>query len=497
MDRKNTIIRGTFLLTAAGIIAKIIGFYYRIFLNNQIGAAGLGLYQLIFPVFVMGLAFCCVGLQTSLSRMIAANEDNYSYCVKILYTAVFYSTFLAAVVMIICYFNSEYIAINFLKNEYCSPLVKILSFAFIPAAIHSCISGYYYGKKKTFLPAVSQLVEQISRVVIVYLLFKLPIDKIESVVWGLVIGEGFGAILSITYFFFEKDKKRLVKQNKNITKELFSQAIPLTFNRIGTNLLQSVESVIFPLLLCQYGYSNEEALAFLGILTGMALPLIMFPSALTNSLSVLLLSDVANSKSKQNKAQIRKTVEYTIECTMLLGIFCLGFFFINGDKIGLLIFNSKTAGYYIRIMAFLSPFVYISSVLGSIVHGLGKTFIYFIFNLVTMLIKLVLMWCFMPVYGVKVYVDILLITMLSMCIFLMFILRSEVKYKIHLYEWIVKPVIYMFAGFWVVIFCELVIKKAGILHPAVILSIDCMGYCIPFMFVLKKGYGLIKPEKNL
>ena len=328
--KKNILLQGG-ILSGAGIITKIIGFYYRIFLNNEIGASGLGMYQLVFPVFVMGLAICSVGIQTSLSRMVAANENNYNYCIKILYTAIFYSCLLSFIVMAICYFYADFIAMHFIKNASCAPLIRILSFSFIPASIHSCISGYCYGKEKTGLPSFSQLIEQVSRVVAVYLLFKLPIDKVDVVMWGLVIGEAFGALISIKYIFIEKSK--VTSANKvsvnilSLSKNLFAQAVPLTFNRIGTNFLQSIEAIIFPILLCRYGYSNDEALSFLGIITGMALPLLLFPSALTNSLSVLLLSDVANSKAKKNTMQIRKTIEYTIECTTLIGIFCLGFLF--------------------------------------------------------------------------------------------------------------------------------------------------------------------------
>ena len=79
-------IQGTFLLTLAGFISKIIGFCYRIFLTNQIGAEGIGIYQLIFPVYVMCLSLCTIGLQTALSRMIAEQHDNERNARKILRT---------------------------------------------------------------------------------------------------------------------------------------------------------------------------------------------------------------------------------------------------------------------------------------------------------------------------------------------------------------------------------------------------------------------------
>jgi len=526
MNRKNAIIRGTFLLTLAGIITKIIGFYYRIFLNKQIGATGLGLYQLVFPVFIMGFAFCCVGIQTSMSRMIAEHVNDSRTCMKILTTATFYSVVLSCVVWWFCYYKSEFIAVQFLKNQNCTMLVRILGFSFVPASIHSCISGYYYGLKKTALPAISQLLEQISRVIIVYFMLKLPENKLNIVMWGLVLGEGFGAIVSVTYLFFDKmignfnrTKASYCSSNKNtrvlrytngfisMTRELFSQAVPLTLNRIGTNFLQSVEAVLFPMLLCRFGYSNNDALMYFGILTGIAMPLIMFPSALTNSLSVLLLSDVAELNSNNDKRKIKNTIEYTIEYTVLLGIFCVGLFLITGNDIGRVIFNSDTAGYYIKLIAFLCPFIYLTSVLRSVLYGLGKTMHFFVCNIIILVTRLVFMWMFMPVYGVNSYIFILLIGQIAMTLFVLAVLKKSSGIQFDFTKWIMIPFFCVACAFIIIkLNGSLVVHilqnclsqkaKAGLSNPALILAVNCFLYCVPFMIYFKKVYSLLKFEKN-
>lgn len=526
MSRKNTIIRGTFLLTFAGIITKIIGFYYRIFLNNHIGAAGLGLYQLVFPVFIMGFAFCCIGIQTSMSRMIAEHTNDSVICIKILTVATFYCVLLSCAVWFLSYFKSDWIALYFLKNKDCSPLVKILAFSFVPASVHSCISGYYYGMKKTVLPALSQLLEQISRVIIVYFMLKLPENKLNIVMWGLVFGECVAAFVSLTYLLFDNMinshnttssfiKKNFVNNSvfsrtkilKKMTKELFNQAIPLTLNRIGTNFLQSVEAILFPIMLCEFGYNNNDAITCFGILTGITMPLIMFPSALTNSLSVLLLSDVAEQNSNNNNRKIRNTIEYTVEYTVLLGIFCFGMFFIMGDKIGTIIFSSNMAGYYIKLMSFLCPFIYLSSVLKSVLYGLGKTMHFFVCNIVVLISRLIFMWVFMPYYGVNSYIFIMLTGQIAMTIFVIIELKISTNMRFDFTKWIIRPIICVIASFVLIKSAEHIsyifngkcfwgIKKAGLSTPAFYLAINCLLYCIPFMIYFKKVYSLLKAQKN-
>ena len=72
MNLKNAFLRGTLLLTFAGLISRFMGFFYRIFLANMIGAEGMGIYQLIFPIYSVCFSLCASGIETSVSKLTAA-----------------------------------------------------------------------------------------------------------------------------------------------------------------------------------------------------------------------------------------------------------------------------------------------------------------------------------------------------------------------------------------------------------------------------------------
>ncbi len=74
MSEKHIILKGAFILTAVGFINRIIGFFYRIFLSQAIGAEGMGIYQLIFPVYAMTFSLAVSGIQTSISKYVAAKN---------------------------------------------------------------------------------------------------------------------------------------------------------------------------------------------------------------------------------------------------------------------------------------------------------------------------------------------------------------------------------------------------------------------------------------
>lgn len=71
MTEKHIILKGTFVLTLAAFISRFLGFFYRMYLSHTFGEANVGLYQLIFPVYTLGIAITCAGIQTALSRHVA------------------------------------------------------------------------------------------------------------------------------------------------------------------------------------------------------------------------------------------------------------------------------------------------------------------------------------------------------------------------------------------------------------------------------------------
>ena len=323
--KKNPIITGTVILTATGVISRVIGFFYRIFLSRNIGEEGMGIYQLLAPVMALSFSLTAAGIQTSISKHVAAYEARREHrsSVSVLMCGLFLSVFLSLAMGFILFEYSIPISNRFLLEERCAPLVRIYALSLPFAAVHSCINGYYYGLKKTSVPSVTQLIEQLVRVLSVYIIFfycgKYHLEpKVSVAVAGLVLGEIVSSLLSvlaITRFYSKSSRKRkhYLPQMPSYhiagqLKPLLMLAIPLSVNRIVLNFLQSIEAIHLPRQLCVFGLTTSQALSIYGVLTGMALPLILFPQAITGSISVLLLPYVSEADAKGNPAKISKAV---------------------------------------------------------------------------------------------------------------------------------------------------------------------------------------------
>lgn len=429
--QKHPLIAGTIILTVTGFVSRIIGFFYRIYLSRLFGEEGMGIYQLLSPVLALSFSLTAAGIQTAISKFVASETStgDYKYSLRVLLTGLTLSTALSFLCMAFILEFSEWIATVFLLEPRTASMLRIVALSLPLSAVHSCINGYFYGIKKAEIPAAAQLVEQIFRVGSVFLVTMIGTQKgeeptINVAVLGLVIGEAISMLVCIiaAYKRFAtlslhppkpakvpslKGQISLTLGSKtsfyDILKALLTLAVPLSLNRVVINFLQSIEAIYIPNRLLLFGYDTQTALSVYGVLTGMAMPLIMFPSALTNSVSVLLLPLVAEADATGNQTTIKRAVNKTIRYSTLLGIVCMIIFLIGGRPAGIYLFDSPLAGHFILTLSFICPFLYLSSTLSSIINGLGKPGIVFITNVTALLIRLLFVFFTIPLYGITGY----------------------------------------------------------------------------------------------
>lgn len=404
---RHPLLTGTLLLTVAGLITRIIGFFYRIFLSHTIGAEGVGIYQLIFPLYALTFSLTVSGIQTAISRFVAqAAASSKCSCNSRCYltAGLILSLFLSFLCTILLYVFAQPLAVHFLEEPRCTVLLQILSLTIPFGAIHACINGYYYGLKKTFVPAASQLFEQLVRVGCVFLIYQISLEQqrpvtVSMAVWGLVAGEIGSVLFSISFIGRGKTQgNRLLG-----LKQIFLMSAPLCANRVLVNLLQSLEATMIPGQLRHYGYSVSESLSVYGVLTGMALPMVLFPSVITNSVSVMLLPIIAEAQEKKEQRYIRSAVKKTCFYSLILGFSCTLCFLLLGNWMGKVLFANQLAGTFIVILGWMCPFLYLSTTLSSILNGLGKTTTTFTLNIIGLSIRIAFVVWGIPAFGIKAY----------------------------------------------------------------------------------------------
>jgi len=414
-----------------------MGFFYRIFLSHTFGEEGVGLYQLIFPVYSLCFALTAAGLETAISRTVAQKVSlgRKKEARQILMLGLVLSVLLSCACVLILQGNAAYIAEKLLGDARCEPLLIPLSYALPFAAIHSCICGYCYGMKETKIPALSQVVEQVTRIISVYVFYLILMKKGDDVtitiaVLGLVIGE----MLSALYAAKSLTRSSHVLSHLNITytdfvhrfRELMPLSLPLTANRVLINLLQSIEAISIPARLQLYNHSTSEALSIYGVLTGMALPCILFPSAITSSISIMLMPTVAEIQTTDNRDDMVNIIKKVAGSCFILGLSCCFIFLVLGNWMGTVLFGSSTAGKFIITLAWMCPFLYTNSALLSVINGLGKTAYTFLINSLGLLIRIGSVFAAIPLFGIQGYLWGMLASQLIVSICAGIVLKKEI-----------------------------------------------------------------------
>ncbi len=419
---KNAIIKGTFILTATGFLTRLIGFFFRSFLSHTFGEEQMGLYQLIFPIYALCFSLSSAGIESALARCVAQKislgKKKEADC--ILYQALLISLSLSLVLVFLLRKYASVLSIYILGDLRCEELLRTLAFGLPFASIHNCICGYYLGQKKTKIPALAQLIEQLIRVGAVYMVYKIMQNNhSQASIWiavlGLVIGEIASAIYCVRYFSSRSHLRlalSIIYHNRHLSKDLLSLAIPLTSSRILMNLLQSVESISIPLCLQKYGYTNSEALSTYGVLIGMALPCILFPTAVTNSVSTMLLPTVAEIEAADDLFRLKQLIRRVIFFGFGLGAVCGITFLFFGSLAGRILFDSTLAGDFIQTLAWICPFMYMNTTLLSILNGLGKANSSFVNNVCGLAVRISGVWFGIGMFGMNGYLWGLLISQL-------------------------------------------------------------------------------------
>lgn len=493
MSTSHPLIKGTIILTLSGFITKIMGFFYKIFLSHAIGATGLGIYQLVFPIYGLAMTLAASGIQIGISRFCgsAFSSQNPKKSWGYFLTGTIFSGIISVLLTILLYSHADLISFYIIKEERCTPLLQIVALSILPSVLHNCINSWYYAKKQTEIPAFSHLLEQGIRILVSWLIYQTLLKQTTEAtpalaVWGMFFGEVSACIFSVLCFFIHNRKLIYfsLPTLKVCAKELYCFSFPLTLNRLLFACLQSIESILIPQRLLLFGSSSTRALELYGILTGMTLPFLMFPSSLTTSASTVLMPMVAGEQAQGNSLKIQSTIEKTLKYCLMLGIFAMVIFFLYGNDLGMTIFHNAEAGTYLQTLAFLCPFFYLNGTLSSILTGLGKTGLCLLQNVIGLTIRIGFILFMIPNWGMVGYLWGLLVSQFVVTLLNVFFIYHQIAFHFSFLREFVYPTA---AAILSVSISFILYQQIISLHlfPTILILLSALGICgICYIFLL-------------
>lgn len=368
--KKNKFIMSTLILVIGGFITKILGMIIKIIMTRMVGTEGIGLYMLINPTFVLFIAICTLGMPIAISKLVSEEKRNNK---KIVFSALSIAIFINIFLMIFIILSASFIANNLLhdKRTYYPILAIGLVLPFI--SISSILRGYFFGKQKCFPHVLSNIIEDITRLVTIILFIPFFLKKgINIAVTFLVLSNILSELASILILFiflpknFKLTKKDITPNLDNI-KDILEISLPST----GSRLIGSIGMFLEPIILT-YFLSNDYIVLEYGILNGYVMPLILLPSFFTSAISQALLPVISNAYVKNNKKYVLKKIKQAIFYSLLIGIPATLIFVLVPNIPLNIIYNTNQGINYIKFLAPICLLHYIQSPLTSSLQAINK-----------------------------------------------------------------------------------------------------------------------------
>ena len=520
MYMKNNVLKGTVILIVASVIAKILGAIYRVPLVGLIGTNGIGLFQLIFPVYALFLVIASNGLTTAVAKIISikTNENEFHYARKFIRVSLLFAFLVGVFFSVILMLFSPFIA-----NIQGYSDAKICYYAIAPSIILVCVisvlKGYFQGLQNMTPSAMSQIIEQLTKLCFALFLAKLYIKK------GMIYGV-FGSLLGITiseicttlflmiwYFIHIKKNKYFTKvenrqdSKSSMLKLLIKESFPIMLNGMILPLVSAVESVLIVFLLSKAGVGKEVALRVYGLEDGMVGSLINMPIVIAVAISTALLPNLTADFNSNNISSVKTKCEIAIKYVLLISLPCMFIYLFSADKIIYFLYanglNSTKLDQFLiatNLLKFSSVnIVYLSllNTLTMILQSANKSFTPVRNLIIACTLKIVLNFIFVTnptfnIYGI-VITDIICY---SLCCLLNIIsIRKLVNIKLQLFKTFIFPIISLGGMFVTMKVCEVCL--INILSSRMLLISICLLGIITYFILLLLFKVFTKEEISL
>ena len=373
---KSKFIKSTIILLVGGLLTKILSMVIRIFLTRAITTKGIGLYMLILPTFNLFITLSTFSLPISISKLISENKKrSKNIILSIIPISLLYNFILMFILIIISPLISKYLLNN--TTLYYPVMAISLTLPFI--CISNIIKGYFFGKEKMFPYTMSNIIEQIVRLILtITLIPKLMTINLTIAIVGVVLINIVSELSStITMMLFIPKvidlKVEDFKYNKGIFREILNVSIPTTGSRLIGSITYFLEPIILTFVLLQVGYTNDFITNQYGIINGYVYPILLLPSFFTMAISNALLPVMSNNYNNNRKSYAKNKLKQAIIISLLVGVPAKIILMIFPKFFLKLIYNTTLGSNYIRIVAPVFILHYIQAPLTITLQAMGKS----------------------------------------------------------------------------------------------------------------------------
>lgn len=406
MSRKMPIVYGALTLTGVNLLLRFVGTSFQVYISSVIGAAGVGLLQLVLSVSGLCMTAGIAGIRTTAMYLTAEElgRKKPGNAAWIMSGCFVYCLITGGGVSLTLHTFAPAIAEHWIGDMAALPALRVFA-SFLPlSCLCGVMTGYFTAADRIGTLAAVEVAEQFfSMGVTVLALTALPTMDSAGACRAVVLGSGAGntlTLLCLMFLYLRKKKER--SPRIPVSRRILSAAVPLALADDLKAGISSLENLMVPkrLALCT---AIADPLASFGILSGMVFPVMMFPAAILFSLSELLIPELARCAAAGSRRRIRYLVRRNLRVSMFYGLCCGAILFIVAEPLCNRLYPGVEVAKYLKWFSVLVPMLYCDAVTDGMTKGLGQQKYNVRYNIITNAMDVCLLFVLLPRFGLTGY----------------------------------------------------------------------------------------------
>ena len=402
MRKGRTLIRGTLLLAASGLMLRGIGVLFQSFLAGRIGAEGMGLLQLVLTVGGLAGTLASSGVRVAALQMTAAaygSGDRRAIsaavggCLR--YALVVSGTVGTGLILL-----AEPIAVRLLLDRRTVPALRLLGLLLPLPTLTAVLRGAFTACGRVRELVAVELPERVLGIGLTLLLLRFAAGL--SQICAAVIAGSFGISAFSLLVLTVRMRRTFWTPAKPQCRAVIRLCVPLALNDYLRAGLGAVEQFLIPWGLSRSG-SRHSALAAYGMISGMVFPVLWFPSELIFALCELMVSELARCQAQGERERLLALVRKSLRAVSGFAAAVFLTLYAFGGRLGRWIFHSNAVGYYLRLFAPLVLFLYPDAIVDGLQKGLGQQLYLVRYNSLTNVIDVLGLFSLLPRFGIGGY----------------------------------------------------------------------------------------------
>ncbi len=388
---KNKFFASTLILLVGGFISKLLGFIIKIIITRQIGIEGIGLYSMLSPTFSLFIMVAIFSYPVAISKLVAIKGRSSK---KIIFSIIPISILINLISILLIFLFAPFLANNLLNEPRLYYPIVCVGFTLPFIGLSSIIKGYFWGKQRMMPYIVSNIAEQVVRLVILSIFIPMIvktsiINAINIIILVNIISESISILVMLKAL--PKDikitKADLIPQKKEI-KDILNISLPSTSSKIVGSFAYFLEPIVLTNTLLFFGYSSSYIINEYGILNGYSLSLLLLPQFFTQSISTALIPELSKNYSEGNKKKCIKRIRQIVLISLGIGFISTLFIYIFPEFLLNILFHTTAGINYIKLLAPFTLLYFIEIPLINSLQALDKARISMMVTIIGSIVRL-------------------------------------------------------------------------------------------------------------